>query len=179
MGIFETYQNEDLNNFSNESSHVRFDYGREAGSGVSHDRIAALEVINDQDSPDAITSSQPFLATYSDSKSESRKLEEKIDRVLQALKNSQEFEYRLAEERLYAQKNDLCHLFQQLDKERADLAQHSSEAEPCLLLETIQSREDQIKRGVMKLKDMAEIAMGFGRTSKTILKDHFDLDVED
>ncbi|KAK1592287.1 hypothetical protein Q3G72_022466 [Acer saccharum] len=148
-------------------------------TGVSHDRIAALEVINDQDSPDAITSSQPFLATYSDSKSESRKLEEKIDRVLQALKNSQEFEYRLAEERLYAQKNDLCHLFQQLDKERADLAQHSSEAEPCLLLETIQSREDQIKRGVMKLKDMAEIAMGFGRTSKTILKDHFDLDVED
>ncbi|KAH7573800.1 hypothetical protein ACOSP7_007659 [Xanthoceras sorbifolium] len=146
---------------------------------VSHFENAALEVITLQDSPDAKTSSQPFLSTYSDYKSESQNLEEEIDKVLRALRNSQEYEYRIAEGRLYAQKNKLCHLYQQLDKERAELAQLSSEVEPDARSETITSRVDQIKREVMKLKDMAEVAIGFGRTSKAILKEHFDLDVED
>jgi hypothetical protein len=37
---------------------------------------------------------------------------------------------------------------------------------------------DQIKREVTKLKDMEEVANGFGRTSKDILKEHFGLEVE-
>jgi hypothetical protein len=39
------------------------------------------------------------------------------------------------------------------------------------------SRVDQIKREMTKLKDMEEVAKGFGRTFKDILKEHFGLEV--
>jgi len=45
------------------------------------------------------------------------------------------------------------------------------------LLSAVLSRVDQIKREMRKLKDMEEVAKGFGRTFKDILKEHFGLEV--
>lgn len=109
----------------------------------------------------------------------SRKLGEEIDDVLQALKKSQETEYKLAEERLDSQKNYLCNLYQQLDKERSELAHRTSVADPDMLLKAVLDRKNQIKLQVRVLKDMEKVARGFGRTSKKILKDHYDLEIDD
>lgn len=59
------------------------------------------------------------------------------------------------------------------------MTQRTSKQEPDVLMDTITSRIGQIKNEIMKLKDMAEVAIGFGRTSKSILKEYYDLDVED
>lgn len=115
----------------------------------------------------------------SDSQAESLKLEDEINQVLQALQVSQEAEYKIAEERLYAQKKYLQNLYQQLDKERSELARRTLKTNPDDLLSAVLSRVDQIKREVTKLKDMEEVANGFGRTSKDILKEHFGLEVEE
>ncbi|KAG6764470.1 hypothetical protein POTOM_031939 [Populus tomentosa] len=66
---------------------------------------------------------------------------------------------------------------QHLDKERSELAGHTSKTKPDALLSAVLSRVDQIKREMRKLKDMEEVASGFGRTCKDILKEHFGLEV--
>lgn len=123
---------------------------------------------------------------YIDYLKESQKLEEEINQVLQSLRKSQESEYKVAEERLHAQKYYLCNLYQQLDKERVGLACRMSNANPDILSDAIMDqedlikhREDQIKRELLKLKDMEEVAKGFGRTSKETLKEFFDPEVGD
>lgn len=136
-----------------------------------------LEVSNNQDILD-FRKSSPDVSMSSDSQTESLKLEDEINQVLQALQVSQEAEYKIAEERLYAQKKYLQNLYQQLDKERSELARRTLKTNPDDLLSAVLSRVDQIKREVTKLKDMEEVANGFGRTSKDILKEHFGLEVE-
>ncbi|KAJ0035312.1 hypothetical protein Pint_24804 [Pistacia integerrima] len=148
-------------------------------TGVSDDENATLDLTTNQDPVDARTSPLQTMPTYSDQQMESQKLEEKIDQVLQALKKSQETEYKLAEERLYAQKNYLCNLYQQLDKERSELAHRTSEGDPDMLLNAVLNRVNQIKRQVMVFNDMEKVAKGFGRTSKKILKENYDLEIDD
>ncbi|KAJ6890635.1 protein OBERON 2 isoform X1 [Populus alba x Populus x berolinensis] len=145
---------------------------------VSPNGNAILEVSNHQDILD-FRKSSPDASMSSDSPAESLKLEDEINQVLQALQVSQEAEYKIAEERLYAQKKYLQNLYQQLDKERSELACHTLKTNPDDLLSAVLSRVDQIKREVTKLKDMEEVANGFGRTSKDILKEHFGLEVEE
>lgn len=136
-----------------------------------------LEVSNHQDILDYRMSS-PDVSMSSDTQTETLKLEDEINQVLQALQVSQEVEYKIAEERLYTQKKYLQNLYQQLDKERSELARRTLKTNPDDLLSAVLSRVDQIKREVTKLKDMEEVANGFGRTSKDILKEHFGLEVE-
>jgi hypothetical protein len=62
-----------------------------------------LEVNNHQDLPKSRTSS-PDVSMSTDSQTETLKLEDEINLVLQALRVSQDAEYRLAEELLFAQK---------------------------------------------------------------------------
>lgn len=144
---------------------------------VSPNGNAMLEVSNHQDILD-FRKGSPDVSMSSDSQTESLKLEDEINQVLQALQVSQEAEYKIAEERLYAQKKYLQNLYQQLDKERSELARRTLITNPDDLLSAVLSRVDQIKREVTKLKDMEEVANGFGRTSKDILKEHFGLEVE-
>ncbi|XP_044500789.1 protein OBERON 1-like [Mangifera indica] len=148
-------------------------------TGVSDDENATLELTTNQDPTDVRASPLQTMPTYSDQQMESQKLEEEIDQVLQALKKSQETEYKLAEERLYEQKNYLCNMYQQLDKERSELAHHTSEGDQDMLLNAVLNTVNQIKRQVTVLKDMEKVAKGFGRTSKKILKEHYDLEIED
>ncbi|XP_022874997.1 protein OBERON 2 isoform X2 [Olea europaea var. sylvestris] len=125
-----------------------------------------------------VGSPQPLSSTF-DHRVESLKLEDEIDQILHALRKSQDFEYRLAEERLFAHKNYILNLYQQLDKERSELSRHASLKDPnTTVLDAVQSRIEQIKREVSKLKDMEEAKKGFGRVSKYILKEHFGLEIE-
>ncbi|XP_055813527.1 protein OBERON 2 [Solanum dulcamara] len=123
-------------------------------------------------------SSPPKMTSNFDHQVESLKLEDEIDQILQALRKSQNFEYRLAEERLFVQKNYIMNLYEQLDKERSDLSSHTSMIETDTLVDAVLQRVDQIKREVLKLKDMKQVQNGFGSTSKTILKDYFGLEAE-
>lgn len=125
-------------------------------------------------------SSPKPLASNFDYRVESLKLEDKVDRILDALRKSQEVEYRLAEETLTAQKNYLLNLYKQLDQERAEISNYPASFEDQdSLLEGVLNRVESIKREVSKLKDMAEVAKGFGRVPKCILKDQFGLEIED
>ncbi|CAK7327068.1 unnamed protein product [Dovyalis caffra] len=144
---------------------------------ISPNGNAMLEVNNHQDLLDYRMSS-PDVSMSADSQTVSLKLEDEINQVLQALRVAQEAEYKFAEERLYAQKKYLQNLYQQLDKERSELARRTLKANPDALLSAVLSRVDQIKREETKLKDMKEVANGFGRTAKDILKEHFGLEVE-
>lgn len=124
------------------------------------------------------TSCQQIMSTSSDHRFNSLKLDYEIDHVLQALKKSQESEYKIAKEKLCAQKNHLHNLYQQLNKERSELGSRTSpDQDACL--DVILNRMDQIKREVMKFNDMEEVAKGFGRTSKAMLKQHFGFGNDD
>ncbi|KAF1865784.1 hypothetical protein Lal_00021785 [Lupinus albus] len=106
------------------------------------------------------------------SMSNSLKLEVEVDKVLEALRKSQQYEYNLAEERLIAHKNYLQNLYQQVEYEELELAskKHS--------YAVISERRVQIKKEVMKFEDMKKIANGFGKTSKDILRDNFGLEID-
>ncbi|XP_051152916.1 protein OBERON 2 [Andrographis paniculata] len=124
------------------------------------------------------SSPQPFSSNF-DYRVESLKLEDKIDRILEALRKSQEIEYRLAEEKLSARKNYILNLYQQLETDKCALSKHTSYNDCKSLLDVVQDRIDSIKQEVSSLRDMAKAAKGFGRVPKRILKEKFDLDVED
>lgn len=138
---------------------------------------AVLEIVNHQDPLDIQMDMQNVSVSFN-WKTESLKLEEEIDQVLQALRKSQQIEYELAEERLYTQKNYLSNLYQQLEIERAALIRHVSSANQDDLLSAVLNRVNQIKREVMKLKEMEKVASGFGKTARGILEEHFGLEIE-
>ena len=126
----------------------------------AHDRIASPHKVSE--------SFDPVI--------ESLKLEVKVDEMLAALRKSQEQEYNMARDKLCEHKNYLKDLYQQLNKEKAELAQHAAHnAHRDALTKLVRNRLDQIKSEEIKLKEMEEVAKGFGRTSKKILKKHFDL----
>ncbi|CAI0466174.1 unnamed protein product [Linum tenue] len=135
----------------------------------------------DNDASD-MNKKQPFLdleAKTPDYNTEILQLDAEINDVLHALRESQELEFKLAEEQLHAKKRNLQNLYEQLQKEHSGLA--------CLNLEamgdgelrsTVTSRIDQINCERKKLEHMKRVANGFGRTSKRILMEHFGLAVE-
>ncbi|KAF5752265.1 hypothetical protein HS088_TW01G00173 [Tripterygium wilfordii] len=154
------------------------DAAQAISTGVQYNGNATLETTNHQDHVDDRPNSLQLVTESSDYLSESLKLENEIDEVLQALRKSQELEYKIAEEQLYAQKNYLHNLYQQLDRERSALAHRTSSIEPGSLLTAIINRLDQINREIMKLKEMAEVAKGFGKTPNHVLKEHFGIEIE-
>ncbi|KAI4373942.1 hypothetical protein MLD38_011999 [Melastoma candidum] len=109
---------------------------------------------------------------------QSLKLDEEITQVLQQLKKSQDLEYKIAEDMFGAHKNYLQNLHQQLEEESSELARQSLSSEFDDLLNVVLSRKEQIKREMKKFKEMKEVANGFGRTSKSFLKEHFGVDIE-
>lgn len=140
------------------------------GAGSFHGKDA-LEVTNPQTTLD--------VHIISNQGSESQRLDDEIDKVLQALRKSQVSEYKIAEERLYAQKSHLLTLYKQLEEGRSQLSRGLSSASTSALLDAIVNTSDRIRREVKKLRDMEKVAKGFGKTPKGILKEHFTLEVED
>ena len=103
------------------------------------------------------------------------KLDDEVDTILQALRKSQELEYKIAEEQLHHQKSYLQNLYQQLEQESSRLTCKKLPVDFDNLLSIVLKRNSQIKREVQKLEEMKEIAKGFGKTSKGILREHFGL----
>ncbi|XP_057783430.1 uncharacterized protein LOC131001164 isoform X2 [Salvia miltiorrhiza] len=121
----------------------------------------------------------PVLSSNFDYRVESLKLENEIDHIMDALRKSQEIEYRLAEERLSAQKNYIINLYEQLERERSALSKHTSLSDnQDSLLDAVLSRVSQVKQEVSRLKDMGEVSKGFGRVPKHILEEQFSLGIE-
>lgn len=118
--------------------------------------------------------------TAADHASVSAKLEDQIDDVLRRLKDSQESEYRTAEEKLYAQKDFILGLYRQLEAERGELAAQTPfwngvDSDDDALLTSVLSRVDHIKREETKLKEMMRVAGGFGRIPGSVLREYFDV----
>lgn len=109
---------------------------------------------------------------------ESLKLDAEVDDVLKALSNSQELEYKMAEERLQQHKKYLQNLYQQLDWEKSELARKNSSSSG-VLFNAVRERMEQIRREVTKFEVMKKVANGFGMTSQEILKEHFGLERAD
>ncbi|KAJ4722480.1 protein OBERON 1-like [Melia azedarach] len=97
--------------------------------GISPNETGLLKVTNHEE-VGARPSLEPTTSMYIDYLKESQKLEEEINQVLQSLRKSQESEYKVAEERLHAQKYYLCNLYQQLDKERVRIGVSHVECQP-------------------------------------------------
>ncbi|XP_024008244.1 protein OBERON 1 isoform X4 [Eutrema salsugineum] len=110
---------------------------------------------------------------------EMHKLEEEIRDVLKGLRGAQESEYQIAEARLYAQKECLDDLYRQLEKEKSELSRCGSGTDADSLMTNVVKRLDQIRREVTKLKEMEEVAKGFGRTPRGILEEYFHLNIEE
>ncbi|KAL8100209.1 uncharacterized protein LOC141687535 [Apium graveolens] len=126
--------------------------------------------------PQSRAASPPKVSESFDPLIESLKLEARVDEILGGLRESQELEYNIARERLYEHKNYLLSLYQQLNKEKAELVRHAAyNADRDALSKLVLNRVDQIKGEVFKLKEMEEVTKGFARTSKKILEEHFDL----
>ena len=122
------------------------------------------------------------LDVYSvpDQECESQILEDEIDKVVHALRKSEVSEYKIAEERLHAQKSRLLNLYEQLEESMSQLSRGISSASSDALLDVnIVNTSGRIRHEVNKLKDMEKVAKGFGRTPKGILKEHFGLEIED
>ncbi|XP_073223178.1 uncharacterized protein [Cicer arietinum] len=108
-------------------------------------------------------------------RSESLKLEAEVDQVLEALRKSQKYEYNLAEESLNEHKKYLQNLYQQLDREKSELASQPNGSHSGVLFETVKERKEQLRRELMKFENMKRVANGFGSTSKDILEKYFGL----
>ncbi|KAL9688061.1 hypothetical protein QQ045_032474 [Rhodiola kirilowii] len=95
------------------------------------------------------------------------KLEDEIYKTLQSLKKSQEAEYQLAQEKLYAQKAYLINLQEQLEHEKIILADRAP-SDP-----GVKQRTEQIKRELKKLSDMKEVSKGFLKAPQYVVEEHF------
>ncbi|XP_017256294.1 protein OBERON 2 isoform X3 [Daucus carota subsp. sativus] len=129
--------------------------------------------------PHSRAASPQYVSESFDPLIESLKLEDKVDEILEALRKSQELEYNIAQERLYEQKSYLQSLYHQLNKEKAELVRHAAyNTDRDALSLLVVNRVDQIKGEIIKLKEMEKVTKGFGKTSKEILKEHFDVHSE-
>lgn len=146
--------------------------------GLSNHGNDLSDVKNYHETPGSGTGSPQILSGNFNLEIDSLKLEEEIDQVLRALRKAQQTEYKIAEERLLGQKNCLLNLYQQLNKERSELSMATSSDDQDALLEAVLKRVDQIKREIVNLRDMEEVAKGFGKTSKDILDQHFGFETE-
>ena len=108
------------------------------------------------------------------------RFEDSIDHALKELKRSQEAEYKLAEQKLYSQKDHVLSLYRQLDSERSVLADPMPLADDdgslySTLITNVMKRVDQVKSEEEKLKVMLGIADGFGKTPSGVIQEHFGL----
>ncbi|GAB2220209.1 hypothetical protein Droror1_Dr00007852 [Drosera rotundifolia] len=129
------------------------------------------------DSGVGVQNGVPAGTTIMDREIEYLRVEKEIDQVLHDLRKSQEYEYRIVQERLHAQKDYIFSLYEQLEQHKSELEQHPTRRDE--LLSAIADKEEQVKQELDKLKDMEMVGKGFGRMPRRILKHHFDLGFEE
>ncbi|CAH8308248.1 unnamed protein product [Eruca vesicaria subsp. sativa] len=139
-------------------------------SGEGKDNDDALQSLQD------VTPIEPMPFNH---EAEMHKLEEEIREVLKALREAQESEYQIAEVRLHAQKECLGDLYRQLEEEKSEMSRRVSGSDADSLMTNVLKRMDQIRKEVTKLKEMEEVAKGFGRTRRGILEEYFHLTIEE
>lgn len=111
----------------------------------------------------------------------SAKFEDEIDLALRELKKSQEAEYRVAEQKLYAQKDHILSLHRQLESERAELADPMPLSEASnygAMLANVLSHVDQVKREEEKFKSMLKVSGGFAKAPESVTNGLFGLPVD-
>ncbi|KAI9115094.1 hypothetical protein K1719_014107 [Acacia pycnantha] len=124
------------------------------------------------DSPSEVTAETENNGCLPDSS----KPDDEIHQVLQELRKSQTNEYRMAEEALREKQHYLRNLYQQLDREKSELAcQHSSHSN--VSSDAVSRRMEQIRQEKIELEDMKKVGNGFGRISKDVLKAHFGIEI--
>lgn len=110
------------------------------------------------------------------------KFENKINQALHGLRKSQEAEYKLAQEKLNSQKDFLLSLFQELDMANNEFTNDSSSSSMETfddLLVGVSDRVGRLRSETAKFGQMLSITNGFGRTRKDILRDYFEVLMED
>ncbi|XP_017221697.1 protein OBERON 1 [Daucus carota subsp. sativus] len=147
------------------------------GVMICHNGNHVVQSATDEEHVDIRQGSPKKVSTDFDPEVESLKLEHKVEQTLQALKESQELEFKIAKERLQNQKNCIQNLYQQLGKEKSQIERHMAYvADPDVLLQLTESKVDQINKELHKLEDMKAVSEGFAKTSKEILKQYFGLE---
>ncbi|KAJ0533065.1 putative oberon, PHD finger domain-containing protein [Helianthus annuus] len=126
---------------------------------------------------ETVTAPTQITFTNFDDQIESGKLERRVEKTLASLKKSQETEYKVAEDVLTTQKNQLLHLYEQLKTEKTKLANCSPSADPSLVHNVFKIM-DQIKNEFGKITAMQGVGKGFGKTSKYVLKEHFGVQAD-
>ncbi|KAF8106436.1 hypothetical protein N665_0139s0031 [Sinapis alba] len=139
----------------------------DSGEGKDNDALQSLQ---------DVTPIEPMPFNH---EAEMHKLEEEIREVLKALREAQESEYQIAEVRLHAQKECLGDLYRQLEEEKSELSRRVSGSDADSLVTSVLKRLDEIRKEVTKLKEMEEVAKGFGRTPRGILEEYFHLTIEE
>ncbi|CAL4919034.1 unnamed protein product [Urochloa decumbens] len=130
--------------------------------------------------PDELTMAVENLPVYipGDHNTASAKFEDEIDLALQELKKSQEAEYRVAEQRLYSQKDRILSLYRQLENERARLEDPlplSDTSNYGAIIGNVYSYVHQAKHEEEKFKCMLKVAGGFGKAPESVTKEFFGL----
>lgn len=120
-------------------------------------------------------SNPQIFSSIFDQLTESLDLEDEIDKTLGELKKSQESEYQIAAVNLIAQRKYIQNLYQRLRDEKSHLSTDAS-ADAETLLDTVLSRVEQVKGELAKFNHMKEVAKGFGRTPKHILREYFGIE---
>ncbi|CAN6286843.1 unnamed protein product [Urochloa humidicola] len=130
--------------------------------------------------PDELRMAVENLPVYipGDHNTVSAKFEDAIDLALQELKKSQEVEYRVAEQRLYSQKDHILSLYRQLENERAQLEDPmplSDTSNYGVIIANVLRCVQQAKREEEKFKCMLKVAGGFGKAPESVTKEFFGL----
>ncbi|TVU45060.1 hypothetical protein EJB05_04530 [Eragrostis curvula] len=116
-----------------------------------------------------------------DHRTMSAKFKDDIDLALEELKKAQEAEYRLAEEKLCSQKDNILGVYRQLESARAELT-HPGPITPTTnygsMLSNVLNCVDQVKREEEKFKNMLKVAGGFGKTPKSVTQELFGLSAD-
>lgn len=139
---------------------------------LSQSETDTLEVSNFKEPSQHGKASPEISLSNFDYRIESIKLEQRIEKTLASLGNSQENECTVAEDALITQKNHLLDLYKELDKEKQRLAT-CSPSDDQSSVDAVIKRMDQIKSEHDKITAMQEaVGKGFGKTSKYVLKEH-------
>ncbi|KAJ1293620.1 hypothetical protein BS78_01G082700 [Paspalum vaginatum] len=149
----------------------------EGGAFIGHPDL--IDPLADNDFRTVIENLPVFITDDPDVAS--AKFENEIDLALQELKKSQEAEYRVAEQKLYAQKDRILRLYRHLESERAELADPmplSDASNYGVMLADVLSRVNQVKREEEKFKSMLKVSGGFAKAPDSVTKDLFGLPID-
>ncbi|CAI8591808.1 unnamed protein product [Vicia faba] len=133
-----------LKNGTNTEDILNDDNHTSNSSGSSGNGNAAMDTTDDE-GPSKHLNAQKGTQSFR-YQSELLKLDAEFDKAMEDLEKSQKYEYKLAEESLHTHKKYLLNISQQLDKEKYELASESDTSCSSVLLQTVEKRNENLKR---------------------------------